>query len=360
MNQVHQFLPSLGYGDAIGNHVIQLRDLLGSRFDSQMFFEHCDPRMRAEGLHYWQYDERKTDGGPAKFIYHSSIGSGVAHYLSGRDEPLLIDYHDLTPPGYLAPYDSLTAELLEEGHFQLQWLSEQATFAWAHSEFARRDLEKVGYTKTAVLPILLDFSKFDRPPDERAVRWMKETSLGGPTILFVGRIAPNKHHQDLIKLVRVYNELFDSPARLILCGGIASRTDPYAHALTDLARDLGVSDNVTLTGSVPLANLRAYYAASDVFVCMSEHEGFGVPLIESMYLGLPVVAHAAAAVPETVGTGGLILEQKDYVQFAVAVHRLFTDADARHALVEAGKARVAEFDPKRVAQQYLDTLLPLL
>src|SRR5581483_7241416 len=152
-----------------------------------------------------------------------------------------------------------------------------------------------------------------------------------------------KCQEDLIKLVRVYSELFEKKARVLLVGTVPHRTERYADALKTFAEELGVADQVTFTGSVQLAALRAYYRESDVFVSMSEHEGFNVPVVEAMHLGLPVIVYGAAAVPETVGSGGVILGRKDLVDFAVAVNRLTTDADARAAVVEAGHERVKAF-----------------
>jgi len=358
-SEVDQFLPSLTYGDAVGNHVLRLKQALATKVETSIFFESAEPRMNDEGYYYWEYGERQSHPDSA-LLYHLSIGSPIAEYILTRDEPLFIDYHDFTPSEYFAPYDPVSAELVEEGHWQLKGLAERTSLAWAHSEFARQDLEKAGYENTRVLPVFVDFSRFNRPPDARTLKKLRETKTGGPDILFVGRVAPNKCQQDLIKLVRTYSELYERPARLHCVGVVGSTHDRYTAVLRELARDLGVAEQVELTGSVSMSQLRAYYAACDVFVSMSDHEGFGVPLLEAMHMGLPVLAYGAAAVPETVGTGGIVLERKDFVDFAVAVERIFTDECVRQGLVDAGRARLEDFDPERVADQYLEQLLSTL
>jgi glycosyltransferase involved in cell wall biosynthesis len=357
--EVDQFLPSLTYGDAVGNHVLRLKETLGAKVQSGVFFENCEARLSNEGHYYWEYGERQAHR-ESSLLYHLSIGSPIAEYILTRDEPLYIDYHDFTPPEYFAPYDPVSAELVEEGHYQMKCLTDRATMAWAHSEFARQDLEKAGYENTRVLPVFMDFSRFDRAPDSRTLRKLRETKTGGPDILFVGRVAPNKFQQDLIKLVRFYTELFERPARLFCVGIVGSEHDRYAAVLRELARDLGVADQIELTGAVSMSQLRAYYASCDVFVSMSDHEGFGVPLLESMYMGLPVVAYGAAAVPETVGSGGIVLERRDFVEFAVTVERIFTDESVRRGLIEAGRKRLTDFDPQLVTARYLEHLLPAL
>ena len=356
--EVDQFLPSLTYGDAVGNHVLRLKQTLGARVQSGIFFENCEPRLTNEGHYYWEYGERQKHRESA-LLYHLSIGSPIAEYILTRDETLYIDYHDFTPPEYFAPFDPVSAELVEEGHYQMKVLADRVSMAWAHSEFARQDLEKAGYENTLVLPVFVDFSRFDRPPDRRTLAKLRDTKTGGPDILFVGRVAPNKHQQDLITLVRFYNELFERPARLFCVGIVGSTHDRYAAVLRELARDLGVADQVQFTGAVSMSQLRAYYAACDVFVSMSDHEGFGVPLLEAMHMGLPVLAYGAAAVPETVGSGGIVLERRDHVEFAVAVERIFTDGDVRDGLIAAGRRRLLDFDSEHVAARYLEQLLPL-
>jgi glycosyltransferase involved in cell wall biosynthesis len=231
----HQFLASLAYGDAIGNHALNLRTLLRRAGESSMFFENCDPRMESEGSYFWEYEHQQRQG---RFgaLYHLSIGTPVADFLATRDEPLMIDYHDLTPPEYFSSYDPISTDLLEHGRWQLESLADRASFAWAHSESARSDLEKAGYAKTGVLPLLIDLSSFDRAPDQRTMRWLRETRGAGPDILFVGRVAPNKCQQDLIKLVRMYSELFGRPARLFCVGPISSRLANYVGLIKEFAR----------------------------------------------------------------------------------------------------------------------------
>jgi glycosyltransferase involved in cell wall biosynthesis len=352
---IHQFLASLAYGDPQGNHALNLRTLLRRAGPSSVFFENCDSQMEAEGSYFWAYPEQAHAGRFAA-VYHLAIGSPVADFLAMRDEPLLIDYHDLTPPEYFAAYDPISTDLVEQGRWQLESLADRASFAWAHSESARGDLEKAGYTDTAVLPLLIDLSSFERPPDPRTLRWLRETKGDGPDILFVGRIAPNKCQQDLIKLVRMYGELFGRAARLFCVGPISSRLARYVGFIREFAADLGVKDRVLLTDKVTLAQLRAYYASCDVFVSMSEHEGFCMPLVEAMHVGLPVVAYGSSAVPETVEYGGVLLPTKDLVEFAVAVNRIHSDESVRESLRAAARRRAADFSFDSVIREYARVL----
>lgn len=127
-----------------------------------------------------------------------------------------------------------------------------------------------------------------------------------------------------------------------------------------MATELGIGSAVTLTDVVDHDALLAYYATSDVFVVLSEHEGFNVPVLEAMHFGLPVVALAAGAVPETVGGGGVLLEDKDPVLVAAAVDRILGDLPVRHSLAQAGADRVAHFSLERTGPLMLESLVTLM
>ena len=104
--------------------------------------------------------------------------------------------------------------------------------------------------------------------------------------------------------------------RTRLARGSSSRTLPDAHR--DLIDDLGLQDAVHLVGSSSPAELIAYYAAADVFVCVSDHEGFCLPVLEAMHRRVPVVAYHAGAIPETLAGAGLCLSSKRPLDVASA------------------------------------------
>ena len=116
-----------------------------------------------------------------------------------------------------------------------------------------------------------------------------------PRVLFVGRLSPNKKQEDILKTFSVYQKYYQPAAALCLIG--PQNFDSYTRRLEDLIRQLGIN-SVEMPGKVSDAALRAYYQTSDLFLCLSEHEGFCVPLMESFYFDLPVIAYRAAAVPK--------------------------------------------------------------
>jgi len=158
----------------------------------------------------------------------------------------------------------------------------------------------------------------------------------------VGKISPHKAPHDLVKMLDVLRRVYDPAARLHLVGSPLGET--YEPALRAFIEELGLSEAVSLPGSVTSAELEAYFRAADVFVCASDHEGFCVPLAEAMGHGVPIVAYGVTAVPETVGGAGLVLPDKSAVPFAAAVGRLLHDDPLRDLLTAAGLEQAARFD----------------
>jgi glycosyltransferase involved in cell wall biosynthesis len=220
-------------------------------------------------------------------------------------------------------------------------------------------LEVAGYGRTAVLPILFDPEALEAEVDGRRLeRLLGDKAGGGSDLLFVGRIAPNKCQHDLIKLLAVYRRLYDPQARLHLVGGSSSHA--YWKALEAYIDHLDLGEAVFLHGAVSPGALAAHYRAADAFVCLSEHEGFCVPLLEAWHHHLPVVALAAAAVPETVAGAGVLLPAKEPARVAAAVDRVLSDPDLRGALVAAGTARLADFSLQRTETILLEHIESLM
>ena len=272
--------------------------------------------------------------------------------LLARPEPLVVDYHNLTPVEHLLRWVPDMAHLAGWGRSQLGDLAARAVLGIGDSAFNARELDVVGFARTAVVPILLDVDGLRHPhttlgDDRRGSRW-----------LFVGRLVPNKAQHDLILALAWHRAVHDPTAELRLVGRDAAPA--YTAALHDLVAELGLDDAVHLVGGVDDDALGREYAEADVFVCLSDHEGFCIPVLEAMASGLPVVAYASSAVPETVGSGGLLLPRKDPATVSAAAARLAADGALRDVMVERGRARAQEFDRARTGPLLLDALRSVL
>jgi glycosyltransferase involved in cell wall biosynthesis len=140
---------------------------------------------------------------------------------------------------------------------------------------------------------------------------------------------------------------------LLVGGGI---DDAYGRTLRRFVHALDLDAAVEIAGGVSASGLAAAYARADVFVVCSEHEGFCVPLLEAMHFEIPIVAFAAAAVPETLGDAGLLLSVKDPCTVAAAASRALTDEALRRQLIATGAARVREFEVSRTGASFVATV----
>jgi glycosyltransferase involved in cell wall biosynthesis len=228
----------------------------------------------------------------------------------------------------------------------------------ADSSYNEQQLQRAGFGSTKVVPVLMDFEALDKEADPVTDgRLDAAKAAGGADWLFVGRLAANKCQHLVVRAFAAYRRVYDPKARLWLVGG--PRESRYVTALQRYIEALHLSRAVTLTGPVSDATLSSHYRHADVFVCLSEHEGFCVPLLEAMWNGVPVVALGSSAVPETVGDAGVVLPLKANRQpsagiVAAAVHRVLDDSGLRNELTERGRLRVADFSFERTGGRFVD------
>jgi L-malate glycosyltransferase len=349
---IHQVLPTFASRDAIGHHVLRLRELLQANgFESQIVAGSSQHDVRHEAR---SVDDLDRLGGPkTRWLYHSSIGWPLLPTLLARPEPLANDYHNITPHELFGAWEPHVGGELRLGRAQLVALARRASLHLADSAFNAGELNDLGARNVHVAPILLDDEAFAAPADAQRVQHLKAAKRG-PVWLFVGRVAPHKAQHDLVSALAA-TRVRHPQTTLRLVGAPASHR--YQHSLTQHISGLGLSDAVTFVTGVSHGELLAEYDNADVFVSASDHEGFCVPLIEAMHRRVPVVAFAATAVPETVGTGGLLVDDKSPVALACAVERVLGDHVLSDALIAAGVARVRDYAADVVAQVHLDALL---
>lgn len=343
---VHQIVPTLSPGDAVGSHTLAVRDTLrAAGLASEIFSDDVAPALAGEAHALDTLPPAGTEG--LALLYQCSIGNGVVDRLLARPEPLIVDYHNLTPVAQLLRWAPDMAHLVGWGRGQLGDLAARSVLGIGDSAFNVEELRTAGFTRTAVVPILLDVADLRHPHPSRADR-------PGRRWLFVGRIVPNKAQHQLVLALAWHRAVHDPEAELRLVGRDAAPA--YTAALRQLVGELDLEGAVHLVGGVDDAALAREYAEADVFVCLSDHEGFCIPVLEAMANDVPVVAYASSALPETVGSGGLLLPAKDPATVSTAVHRLATDRPLQAAMVERGTRRVATFDRAHTAPRLLEAL----
>jgi glycosyltransferase involved in cell wall biosynthesis len=340
--EVHQFLPSLGFRDAVGTHTFETRRALaeagirGGIFAEEMHGEVA--RTARPPDHYAGL--RSARRGESVLLYQASTGShGVVGLLAGRPGRKTIYFHNITPARFFEPYAPAAALNLAWGREELRQLAPQVRVAMANSEFSAAELRELGIEDVRVVPPYLP-PTLDVPPNPTHAGWLKR-SRRGIDVVAVGRIVPHKGHLHLFRAFAALRAAVDPDARLFLVG--AWGPEPYMRALFRARERLGL-EGVAFTGSVTEATLAAHYQEADVYLSLSEHEGFGLPLIEAMRRGRPVVAYAGGAVEETLGGAGFLLRTLDPMVVAEVVARVATDHALRHRLLRGQEARLAELD----------------
>lgn len=365
MTAIHQFIPSFAGRTAIGTHTREVARLLASMgVESHLYVDHARDVRRGEVTPYRQFAPHP--GQRPVLWYQLSTGSPIAGYLANRPEPLVVNYHNITPSQLIQPWEPLLAGELQRGRHELRLLAPRATLGVPDSAYNEAEMVEAGYDPDALttVPVLVDYEALGSDEDRALTQRLAHAHGGrGATWLFVGRRAASKAQHRLIAALAVHRRLYDPHARLYLVG--ESTSNRYQAALPAYASRLGVADAVTITGSVPQRQLVSYYRAADVFVSASEHEGFGIPLIEAMGHGVPVVALAGAAVDETVDGGGIVVPadtggHASPALIAAAVDRVLTDDDLRASMVQNGRARAAELSIDRTRARMRDVLVRVL
>jgi glycosyltransferase involved in cell wall biosynthesis len=345
--RIDQVVHILAYNDAIGNHVMQMREVLrGAGFASDIYYGEVHPELKAEAR---PLEEMPAERPGSWLLFHHSIGTKVVAPVLARREPLVIDYHNITPPELIDGWAPGVVAELELGEEQLRKLAPKAFYGMAHSEFSEGELKEAGCARSRVVPPLFEMPAFSDPDRSVVAQLSAEKQKGGSDWLFVGRISPHKAQHDLVKALACSRQLYDSHARLHLVG--TSLGEDYPRAVQRFAARLGVAEALEMPGAVSSEVLSAYFDMADVFVCVSDHEGFCVPLVEAMARGVPVVAYDSAAVGETVGDAGLVLEEKSALTVATAVDRVRRDESLSQRLSGSGKRRASELSMPASGEQ---------
>ncbi|MHB8631449.1 MAG: glycosyltransferase [Candidatus Limnocylindria bacterium] len=339
----HQLAPTIAYGDAVGNDCFELQRLYWSRgVSSELFAAEAKPEVR-QLVQPWRDLERLPVEGTSLQV-HVSMGNDALWDVAKLPHRKSVIYHNITPAHFFAGLNEHARRYSEIGREQLAELAKVAELGIADSEYNRKELLRVGFAKTAVVPIIVDWSAFDVEPDPAVLRTLADERTD---ILAVGQVLPQKAVHTVVAAFARYRE-GDPTARLWIVGSHAM-SEAYLGQVREAIRSHRLDGAVTLTGSVPLPALVAYYRGATALVTLSEHEGFCVPLLEAMRSGLPVVASDAGAIPDTLGDAGILLSDTTPDVVAAALERAVRDVALRTDLIARGRRRLAAFSPAAVA-----------
>jgi len=352
--RIDQWVPALHRGDAIGDSARLMRDTFRSwGHEADVWAPDIDDELAGEGRRYADFGSAGASAADV-VILHYALPSRMSDDLRAFPGRRVLLHHNITPPEFFAGWDPEMERICALGRAQLAGLREHVDLALADSEFSRRELEEEGFPRTGVLPIFLDFARYRERPNPVLRRVLDDERTN---LLFVGRVAPNKRQEDLLRLASYWKRFLSPAVRLVVVGRLPRRATGdgrplsahYFDALQAFAYEEGLTpEEVVFTGHADHADLLACYATADVFVSMSEHEGFGVPLVEAMLMGVPVLARRAAAVGFTLGEGGVTFDGDGIAAVAEMALRLTSPGDLRSRVLAAQERRLAAFAPASV------------
>lgn len=293
----------------------------------------------------------------ALLIYHHSIGWPAGQDILAQAEcQVIIRHHNVTPSQFFEPYSAGHAMACAAGEYATAEVAHTpGALLWGASHYNCEGLVEFGAPPDrcrVLAPFHLTERLAETPMAADVVHAHKRHR--GAKLLFVGGLKPNKGHIRLIQVLAAYVRYVDPNAVLMLPGTFDPRLSNYTDLLRRYAVRLGVESNVLFIGPVTNSQLRAYYFSADVFLCLSEHEGFCVPLLEAMYFRVPIVAHKCTAIPETVGAAGFLWEEDEIGCMVESIAACTAGDERGREVVELGWERYSrQFSLKRIEEKFL-------
>lgn len=341
---VHQFSPAVLPGDGASNGMFFTRRMLRELgFASELYAFTIPPALAdevrpAEAL---AEDAHADD----VLLVHHTLGHEHGEWVARLPMRKILVYHNITPAHFFPAAHPVHALSVRGRAMLAEWQAQRVFSACiGMSPYNSEELTALGYAPVRTLPLLVDVRQCLDAPWDRTTVTAHEDRF---TLLFVGRIAPNKCQHDLLALMAALLPRMDRPVELLLAGGVSS-AEYEAELHAEIAR-CGLEGYVHLLGKVDEATLFALYRTADVFVCLSEHEGFGMPLIEAMLFDLPVVAWNSSNVAATLGCGGLVCEDKDPARLAALIALLAREPGLRRRMVQGQRDNLRTYDYDRLA-----------
>ena len=355
--KIVQLMPTISFGDAVGNDARAIKAILEERgYETQIYAENIDGRLpEGTASPVTEMPELCEDD---VILYHGSTGTELNYRLPEYAGRKVMIYHNITPPAFFEPYSPGAAQLTSDGLNGIRYLADKLDYCIADSDFNKRDLLQMGYTcPIDVCPVLIPFSDYERTPNKDVISRYHGDSM--TNLLFVGRVAPNKKQEDVIAAFYYYRKYYNANSRLFLVGSWGGM-EKYYQRLCAYIEMLGLTDSVVFPGHIKFDELLAYYTLADAFICMSEHEGFCVPLVEAMYFNVPIIAFKCAAIPDTMGNQGLLLDNKEPAYVAAIIDRVLTDATLKQSILRIQEERLNAFSYdciKKSIEELLDNVI---
>ncbi len=220
-----------------------------------------------------------------------------------------------------------------------------------YSESTKNDIVRlldVDPARIVTAPIAVDENFKPVPRDDAEDTLAKRFDVRPPFVLFVGTLEPRKNVPAVVRtFARLANDI---PHRLVLVGGVGWNAEPILRTIDELR----LGDRIQRVGFVPAYDdLRFFYSAADAFLFPSHYEGFGLPVLEAMACGCPVITANNSSLPEVGGDAALYAESEDVEGLASALASVLSDATRRERMRQLGLERARTFSWRRCAETTL-------
>ncbi len=344
--RIIQITSVLWTGDGIGLAVLDLDKIIKARnIATHIYADKIDPRFSPELVSPVSRYECKSDD---IVILHVGGASRLNEWVKSLSCRKIMLYHNITPPSFFEKYNKKAADYCRLGLEQVASLNKTFDMVLAVSGFNKKDLKAMDYTcKINILPTLVPLDDYTKTPSSA---FLKKYDDDFTNIMFLGRIVPNKKHQDVIAAFSEYQKKYNPKSRLFLAGN-PNDFEGYDEQLKEYVRLIGTK-NVIFTGHTKFDEILACYTLADLFLCMSEHEGFCVPLIEAMVFNVPIVAYASTAIPDTLGKSGFLLKEKNPALTASVMNKILTDSTLQETIIKNQQERLSDFTREKIASMF--------
>lgn len=334
--RIDQIMAGFADGDAISHEARILRNVFRNWGHASDIFadpSNVSPPLRGECRPLSEYSATSSD----LVLHQFGIASKAADIFSASPARKILIYQNITPAEFFKSFDDNLACRLAEARSGLEQLAKNSNVVWATSRYNALELETMGIQGVRVLPLHFDPSTVAIEPKQQTM-----ANFSGPltNILFVGRIAPNKRLEQLIEVFAWYQKTINRYSRLILVGSNQS----YQRYYTMLRMLVGELDlpNVCFEGFLNAAELAACYRQAHVYVCLSEHEGYCLPLVEAMFMKVPVIARRIGGMPEALGNAGVLYDGLNARELAELINLVVTDSNLRKEILNSQQQRMQE------------------
>ena len=343
--KISQFHSGVAVGDAITNQMLEIKKILQkNNYDTKIYAEYIPLELSSEVSHINDYNDDDI------LIIHHSMGFNCFDQIVNTKARKILIYHNITPEEYFDNY--YIKQYIRLGRKQLEKYKEYVDYVIADSNYNRKEMLSLGYkNRIDVMPVNISLDRFDGLDTVNSIYNQYKDSTN---ILFVGRIVANKCQLDILKTFAIYQKKHNANSKLFLVGNVTDGS--YLDRIKNFINNNNLQDNVILTGRVSEEELKTYYSIANVFLCMSEHEGFGVPLLESMKMQVPTIAFESSAIAETMGGAGILIKEKKHPYIASLLDEIVNNGELRLNIIKQQNSRIKEMNSNNTETTILNAI----